>query len=466
MTSSASTFKLPWARKAFPAVGPREAYLVGGSVRDLLLGRQPCDHDLAVAGDPAAFARRLAARAGGRLIPLGKPGLMLYRVVCGPRVVDVAAIAGGGITQDLRRRDFTINALAVDAATGAIIDVCGGRADLAAGRIRMVSPLAFERDPVRLLRTFRMAAVLGFAVEPGTAAAVGEKAALIAQPAGERVRTELLKILETNRAADALSQMAACGLLTALFPELAALSGERLAHTLTAICELEILLDQPQILMPAGIAPEVWSPSSLAAGLLKLALLLHEPGRPSLIRHNRGRLGTPPVNPGTPAVKDETVAAISARLRLSNRETRYLEVITRGHRRPLWLFMAHGRRRLSDRALTRFFMAGGGQIPDLVFHAAAETAAAAGGGKQDQAFVGFARDVLQRYFTGFLPRRALPPLLTGRDLVERLGWTPAPIFKSVLARIETERLAGRLNTKDEAISRAEQFLRDRPAGRR
>ncbi|MFZ1200344.1 MAG: hypothetical protein WAO07_09270, partial [Desulfobacterales bacterium] len=400
-------------------------------------------------------ARRLAARTGGRLIPLGKPGLMLYRVVSGHGVMDVAAIAGGGISQDLHRRDFTINALAVDAATGRFIDVCGGLADLTAGRIRMVSPLAFERDPVRLIRTFRMAAVLGFAVEPGTAAAVGEKAALIAQPAGERVRAELLKILDTHRAAHALVQMAACGLLAAMFPELAALRGERLAHSLTAISELENLLDQPQNLIPDGIAPAVWSPSSLPAGLLKSALLLHELGRPSLNRHDHRRSGKP-------AVKNDAVTAIAARLMLSNRQARYLDFITRGHRQPLYLFTAHRRRRLSSRALSHFLMTSAGKAPDLMFHAAADTAAAAGGGKQFQAFAGFAHDVLHRYFSEFLPRRSLPPLLTGRDLMELLGLTPAPFFKFVLARIETERLAGRLNTKDEAITRAKKLLRDHP----
>lgn len=102
MTSSAATLELPWDRRAFPTVGPCEAYLVGGSVRDLLLGRQPFDLDLAVAGDPAAFARRLAECAGGRLIPLGKPGLMLYRVL---------VLSRGRIVGEMRRGEVDVERL-------------------------------------------------------------------------------------------------------------------------------------------------------------------------------------------------------------------------------------------------------------------------------------------------------------------------------------------------------------------
>lgn len=448
---------------------PHQVYLVGGSVRDLLLGRRPVDLDLAVSGNPHTFARRLAAHTGGRLVPLGKPGLMLYRVVHGDQVLDVSAVAGRSISEDLQRRDFTINAIAIDIASGNIIDVCGGRADLTAGRVRMVSRSAFEQDPVRLIRTFRMAAVLRFDVTPETAAAVRDQAMLITKPAVERIRTELLKILETGRAADAITQMAACGLLSAMLPELEVLRGERLdqkppcdrfEHTLKAFSEIESLLADPRAVIPSDVDPLVWSLASVPAAILKFAILLHELVRPSADRNNLRRFRRPAVN-------CDAVKTVCARIKLSNRQTHYLDFIARNHRWPLLMFEAHRRNRLSDRAVNRFFMMGGDKTPDLFLHAAAD---AAGGtceiGHPEQAFAGFARGLLRRYFTDFWPRKNSPPLLTGKDLIELAGLQPAPIFKSLLTRIEADRLSGRLQTKDEAIRRVRKMLHRRPVQQR
>jgi tRNA nucleotidyltransferase/poly(A) polymerase len=448
---------------------PRQVYLVGGSVRDLLLGRRPLDLDLAVAGNPRTFAQRLAAHTGGRLVPLGKPGLMLYRIVSGSQIMDVSAVAGRSISEDLQRRDFTINAMAIDLAGGDIIDVCGGRADLAACRVRMVSLSAFKQDPVRLIRTFRMAAVLRFEVTPETAAAVRDQANLITKPAGERIRDELLKILETGRAAEAITQMADCGLLSAMLPELAAIRREppdqkprcnRFEHTLRAFSEIENLLADPRTVIPCDIDPVVWSLASIPAAILKLAILLHELVRPAADRNNLCRFLRSPVD-------CDAVKTICARIKLSNRQTHYIDFITRKHRWPLLLFEAHRRKRLSDRAVSRFFMAAADKTPDLFIHAAAD---AAGGTceivGQEKTFAGFTKVLLRRYFTEFLPRKNSLPLLTGRDLIDFLGLQPAPFFKSLLTRVEADRLAGRLQTKEEAIRRVKKMLQRRPTALR
>ncbi len=203
-----------------PPVNPKTVYIVGGSVRDLLLGRSPLDYDLAVAVDPKRFARQLASHTKGRLVELGKPGQMIYRVVTSSNVFDVSGLAGPTIEADLSQRDFTINAMAADAATGDIIDVFNGREDLLSGRVHMVSEAVFRQDPVRLVRAFRMAAVYNFHLSAQTAAAVQTHAALIARSAGERVWSELLKTLEARRSVCSVRQMAACGLLQTILPEI------------------------------------------------------------------------------------------------------------------------------------------------------------------------------------------------------------------------------------------------------
>jgi tRNA nucleotidyltransferase/poly(A) polymerase len=469
MPSSPSIPNLLWLRETFPATLPRQVYLVGGSVRDLLLGRRPLDLDLAVTGNPRTFAQQLAAHTGGRLVPLGKPGLMLYRIVSGSRIMDVSAVAGRSISEDLQRRDFTINAIAIDLAGGDIIDVCGGRTDLATRRVRMVSRSAFEQDPVRLIRTFRMAAVLRFEVTPDTAAAVRNQAVLITKPAGERVRDELLKILETGRAADAITQMADCGLLSAMFPELAAIRRERpdqkprynrFEHTLKAFSEIETLLADPRTVIPCDIDPAVWSLAPIPAATLKLAILLHELVRPSAGSNKLRRFQPLPVDVAG-------VKTICSRFKMSKRQTHYVEFIAQNHRWPLLLFEAHRRNRLSNRAVSRFFITAAGKTPDLFIHAAADAAAGScetGGPKKS--FAGFAKGLLRRYFTEFLPRKTAPPLLTGRDLIDLLGLQPAPIFTSLLTRVETDRLAGRLHTKEEAIRRVKKMVQRRSKSRR
>jgi tRNA nucleotidyltransferase/poly(A) polymerase len=469
MPSLPSIPNLPWSQLIFPVTLPRQVYLVGGSVRDLLLGRRPLDLDLAVAGNPLTFAQRLAAHTGGRLVPLGKPGQMLYRIVSGSRIMDVSAVAGRSISEDLQRRDFTINAIAIDLAGGDIIDVCGGRADLAARRVRMVSRRAFEQDPVRLIRTFRMAAVLRFEVTPETAEAVRDQAVLITEPAGERIRNELLKILETERATDAITQMADYGLLSAMLPELAAIrrewpdhkpSGNRFEHTLKAFSEIEILLADPRTVIPCDIDPVMWSLTSIPTAILKLAILLHELTRSSAEPNNLRRFQLHPVDIAG-------VKTVCARFKLSKRQTHYVEFIVQKHRWPLLLFEAQRRKRLSGRTVNRFFMTAADKTPDLFIHAAAD---AAGGTceirGQKKLFAGFTKGLLRRYFTEFLPRKNAPPLLTGRDLIDLLGLQPAPFFTSLLTRVEADRLAGRLQTKEEAIRQVNKMLQRRPTALR
>jgi tRNA nucleotidyltransferase/poly(A) polymerase len=149
-----------------------QAYVVGGTVRDLLMQRHPTDIDIAVDGDAALFAGAIADRLRGRVIPMGKPGLITHRVTGRGLLIDVTGLAGDTLENDLRRRDFTVNAMAYDLQHHQLIDRLDGQGDMAARRIRMVTEQAFIDDPLRLLRAFRMAAVLDFAIEPETLAAI------------------------------------------------------------------------------------------------------------------------------------------------------------------------------------------------------------------------------------------------------------------------------------------------------
>jgi poly(A) polymerase len=218
-----------------------ETYLVGGVVRDLLLGRPPVDLDIAT----AAPLDRVAALFD-RTVPVGVQFGVVAVVLDGyPYQVATfrregpyldgrhpAYVEHGSALDDVRRRDFTVNALLYDPFTGEIIDHVGGRADLAGRCIRTVGPPAerFAEDRLRLLRAVRLAAELQFTVEPGTRAALADLAPTITGVSAERIRDELVRLLVAPGAADGVLLMAATGLLRAVLPEVAALSSQPSPH--------------------------------------------------------------------------------------------------------------------------------------------------------------------------------------------------------------------------------------------
>ncbi len=179
--------------EAFPELRalPAPAWFVGGAIRDLILGRVPADVDLAASSGLAA-AQALASSARGRIVPLGRERFPTWRVILGDRACDISDVIGAGIEDDLARRDFTINAIALPLDGAAhLIDPFGGVGDIEARIVRMVSRQNLADDPLRILKAARLAATLGFEVEPETLRACAAEAALLSTIAGERIGSEL-----------------------------------------------------------------------------------------------------------------------------------------------------------------------------------------------------------------------------------------------------------------------------------
>ena len=202
-----------------------QAYLVGGGPRDMVMGRDISDFDFALDGEPELFPRLFARTIGGTFFWLDEQRLQ-SRVVrpcdAGVMTFDCAPLRGAGIDGDLSLRDFTINALAIPlaAAEVSLIDPLGALRDIRQGVIRACSDACFDDDPLRLLRALRFAATLGFAIEPGTWRAIGEKARLLHRVAAERIRDEFFRILATPDACPSLARLHESGLLAAIFPSL------------------------------------------------------------------------------------------------------------------------------------------------------------------------------------------------------------------------------------------------------
>ena len=187
----------------------RRVFLVGGALRDLYLDRRGTDFDFAVDGDSIALSRRLARRIKGVFVLLDREhgSARIVKKLNGVIwTFDFTDWRAESIQKDLNRRDFTINAMALDALGDGskeivVLEARGARRDLKAGVVRMVTPGVFRDDPLRLLRAYSLQATLGFKIEVRTKAQIKKDAHLIVTPAAERVRDELFKILASPRAA-------------------------------------------------------------------------------------------------------------------------------------------------------------------------------------------------------------------------------------------------------------------------
>ncbi len=200
--------------RRFPALTKvgADAYVVGGAIRDLLLGREPSDADVAC-NDPLAAARTLR----DRVIRLGDAEhLSAYRVVEAGHVYDFAELLDHDIDVDLARRDFTINAMAVHLGNGTLFDPHGGQRDLPARLVRMVDASNFDDDPLRALKGVRMAIRLGFTIEHETLEAIRLRAPRITEMAAERVTHELSVILAAGKLREAIELLQQTALLEPL----------------------------------------------------------------------------------------------------------------------------------------------------------------------------------------------------------------------------------------------------------
>lgn len=454
------------------------AFLVGGTVRDLLLGEIPADWDLVTVGDAADLARRLAERFEGRVVDLGKPGKKIFRVALksppeglrlsesagrGKFLIDVAPAAGSTIYEDLAKRDFTVNAMAVSLETRALIDPHDGRGDLHRKQIRMILRENFYADPLRLLRAYRFAATLGFGINPETDRAISDTVSRIHEAAAERVRDEILKLLAAPRAGETLAMMDASGLLTEIFPELAPLKAcsqnvfhqfDAFEHTIKAFCFLEKLLQDPAALAPDMVFNPADLPPPARFPLLKLAILLHDIGKPGARSMDAdGRIHFY----GHERTSADLARHITQRLRFSVHDQAYVDFIIRNHILPLSLFVADRRRPLSARATARFFLKTGAFTKDLLAHTMADLVGK-GIPENTRNFVRFIRNLLAVHAASFMPRKSSPPLINGNDLIQIFKLIPSPRFARILAHVEEERLAGTIQTRDEALAAVKKIL--------
>jgi poly(A) polymerase len=407
------------------------AWLVGGCVRDRLLGAQPGDYDVATDARPEDLARLFpdAIAVGASF------GVMLRRQP--DAQVEVATYRSEGEyadgrrpdavqfehspERDANRRDFTINALYEDPFSGEVLDFHGGRADLAARCIRAVGDPArrFAEDHLRMLRAVRFAARLGFSIEAETAAAIRAQAAAIQRIAPERIRDEINRILTEGGARHGMELLDDLGLLEQILPEASRMKG----------------VEQPPEFHPEG---DVWVHTLgmldlLEAPTLTLALgvLFHDIGKPETqTRTDRIRFNGH-VEAGVRIARE-----IMGRLRYSTAEIAQVQALVASHMKFMHLD------EMRESTLKRFL----GQ-PHFEEHLALHRAdCLSSHGKLDNYH--YAREALARFGEEELHP---PPLLRGEDLIA-LGYTPGPRFGEILRALEDQRLDGAITTREDAVA--------------
>lgn len=485
-------------------------WLVGGAVRDRLLGRAAADADVVVPRDAVAVGRAVAAATRGAFVPLA-PERGIVRVVWpadrpavggGPDIVlDITEFVGGSLAADLAARDFTVNALAIPlevvadrsagtprpaavrraapaasaAATAllraAVVDVVGGLADLDTRRVRMVNAAAFDADPLRLLRGPRLAAELGFDLDAATSAAIAARAPALHRPARERVRDEFARLLAVDDAAAWIGRIEALGLLAGVLPEVAACRGvgaaehDVLDHTVAVVdgaCRLtRRLAGQPDasVAAPADAVVDArraalaaWFAARLGgrawAVWWRLAALLHDVGKPATAARDASTGRWRFI--GHDAAGAELAADAVRRLRLGTDEGDRVVAVVRHHLRPLALA---DHRPVRRRAIFRYFDAAGVAGVDVALHALVDRAAKPEPGRADLAAVAAtAADLLAAWFDAPAVAVSPPPLLRGDDVIARFGIPPGPRLGALLAGLREAQAAGDVGTIDDALA--------------
>ncbi len=466
-------------------------WLVGGAVRDALLERPIHDWDFAVDRNALALARAVADSLNGAYFPLDttrETGRVVLTSEDGPREdLDFALLRGETLKDDLLARDFTINAMALD-ATGALIDPLHATADLEARLIRVIDEQAFRNDPVRLQRAVRLEAELGtdgFQIEPETAALIRRHAALLGRSSVERIRDELTRTLAAPDATTSVQRLDELDLLPKIVPGLKALKGitqspphrfDVWTHTLIVMEALKGVVntvagkpDRPSSLL-LDIPAAAWSDLTRVLGpftddlethlsvnvcdgrdrtlLLKLAALLHDLGKPETRSVDEdGRIhfyGHEPAGA-------KLAAGWMRRLHFSRDEVQRVRTSVEAHLRPAHLARA---KKVTRRAIYRYFKDTEDVGVEIVLLSLADHLATWGPNLREQRWarrLEVAELLLSHYFNRREETIAPPLLISGHDLLEELALSPGPMIGQLLEAVREAQAIGEIKTREEAL---------------
>jgi poly(A) polymerase len=464
-------------------------YLVGGAVRDAMLGRVSHDLDFALSRNGIRTAKRVANALKADFYPLDPErdtGRVIVQAEDGTRTfMDFATFRGPDLEADLIGRDFTINAIAMDLHSRELHDPLGGVVDLKDKRLRACSPSAFSDDPVRILRGVRQAAGYGFRLQAETRHRMKAAVGRLGNVSPERLRDELFRILEGPQPAACLRALDKLGALQNILPELSALKGveqpaphvsEVWTHTLSAVQHLESILAaltpdyHPEsaedifnglLVLRLGryrrkLAEYFGAPLNVnrsIRGLLFLTVLYHDAGKPSC--RTVGEQGQ--VRFLGHDQRGAELAAERARLlSLSNDEMEHMEIVIRNHMRLHYLAdrLVKEKKAPSRRAIYRFFRDVGQAGIDSVLLGLADCRATYEHSLPQEtwsAYLDVSRTLLENWWEKPQESIAPPALINGNDLIKAFGISSGPKLGELLEAVREAQATGKVCTRMEAL---------------
>jgi len=426
-----------------------DVYLVGGAIREIVLGASPKDYDF-VLGDLTDLKRVEAVFSATSFI-LGKKPIQTHRIVVKDTSLDIN-IYEGPIETDLARRDFTINAIAYDVKRGTIIDPLGGLGDIDGKIIRYPEKHVLHDDPLRMLKAVRHFATLeGFALDADLEEAIRELKGLIHKAAPERLKYEMDQIITSARACEGMRALERTGLLFELFPGLLRLREmdeekgfvlETYGHTVDGFRYL-------------GKYGRIYGLDEKALRNVGYALLFHDLGKAHTFSYDEEK-GVVHFFYHERHSRD-MAASIMESLRFSTDEIKVIISLIENHMR---LFLISGPA-TTERAVRRLVYRMEDLTPMLIVHSMCDMFGSSGGEENPSTrqVEDTGRAVLEMYYEW--KKKPLPRLIGGDDLLAA-GFRPGPLVGMVLAEIREKQIAGEIREKDEAMRYAVSFLK--PAG--
>ena len=430
---------------AFAEKRGAQLYLVGGSVRDLLLNQSITDFDFALADDAIAFAKAFADKVGAAFVKLEEQPPTARIVIRETRLtLDFAGFRAETLEADLRLRDLTINTMALDLSSLLtkpevnLIDPCNGFADLKSLTLRFPSEGVVIDDPLRLLRVYRFSAQLGFEIPEATINLIRRHRNRLPQVSSERIRDELIKILNVNNATAYLRRMDETRLLSQIIPEIEKVRGlyqDAFDRSLRAL-EMFEAKPMPDTLQPYRPQIEAYLREQLTHDLcrqqiLKLALLLRKSGT-------------------------ETAVQITNRLRLGRKATQLMRSLVQNRLHLMDLIDGNGQ--IGRREMIHFLRNTGDDWLGVLLLSHAQLQGLQRNTRQTDELM---KQIADFYYHEIGPIIERGRLITGDDILRTFGVTPGAKIGRILQHIEDLQFEGEIRTPEEALKAARTFLESR-----